>query len=129
VITFVTKAIFRPANIGLALVLGLAACAGNKSEIGAQIDEMSGPQPAAGQPVQYVETFPGGTDGCGYPMRDARVWNTHPVRTIKASFVRLMPSGARDFFDVDVPAGEIMTVEQCSAAQPQLIAADYVDRS
>ncbi|MCZ6605033.1 MAG: hypothetical protein O7C63_04190 [Alphaproteobacteria bacterium] len=80
-------------------------------------------------PVEFVEMFPGESTGCGFPHRDSRAWNTHPVRAIKASFARLLDNGERDYFSVDIPAGEIMTVETCSAGTTDLIDAHFVDAS
>ena len=106
----------------LALV-ALTACAG-----GPEITAMAPPAELL-QPARFVEVFPGESDGCGFPMRDARVWNTHPARMINASFSRPAENGQVDYFSIDIPAGEIMTVENCSTGETSLIGAQFVDEA
>ena len=104
-------------------VLGLAACAPTSQiEVAAAL-----PAPALQQPVRYVEMFPGESKGCGFPNRDVKVWNTHPVRMINASFSKPADNGDVDYFSLNIPAGKVMTVQTCSGDGTNLIDARFID--
>lgn len=111
----------------LAGVFALGACA-TRTQIERRIDAMA-PPPALQTPIRYVATFPGETEGCSATQKKTRAWNTHPVRAIQANFSRPAQNGQVDYFSVDIPAGQIMTVGNCASTDTNLIDAHFIDRS
>jgi hypothetical protein len=111
--------------LGTALVVG--ACA-PKSQIDGLMQAGATPT-NQNVPAVYVETFPGESEGCGVTQRDTRAWNTHPVRAINASFSSKSDDGSMDYFSVDIPAGQIMTVQSCGGGNTDLVGAQFADQS
>ncbi len=125
-----TSLISAPFAGPTAVIIGsflMTACAAN-SPIANRIDAMA-PPPSQEIPIGYVETFPGQTDGCDASQMNTRAWNTHPVRAIQANFARPATNGAVDYFSVNIPAGQILTVGTCATNETELLDARFIDRS